>query len=370
MNEPKSLNKIDIIEHTYQQKHCVDGVSFVGYKDNDRLATDDDNALYTGLYLGAAAYRAATNKNESILGQFRQDDIDSVVGALEGVSLLTNVTGTPGALVRQVFPTWDSWDRIGYHPKKSLDDPDNSFGEKIREGRIYHGIFAEKKYAYTTKTTKDQISGILFGLTCAWYLVPQVRPAVAQIVKDLWNRMQDTDYSLRDHKNETFGTSAHELDEPLVLCLDSLYRAVVVGEGRTFGKRGSWFFHPFWNWVMTRHYNRWIQNTYSYNLNLILAHSLFLLKSENKCEKGIAQWTKTLYARITGDENPHFDILGRGRLTTASAENLERRINEPYHKGFCWSKDPDDWFDNESDKEGPGIDALLPYWMNRYSVNK
>ena len=277
--------------------------------------------------------------------------------------------------MRQVFPTWNSWERIGYHPLRSLTSAGNSYGTLIRDGRVYHGLYSspsgiEKSYAYTTKTTKDQISGILFGLTCAWYLVPQVRTTVTQIVKDLWNRMQVTGYSLRDHNNETFGTSAHELDAPLILCLDSLHRAVVVGEGRAVGKRNSWFFHPFWNWVMTRHYNRCVQNTYTYNLNLILAHSLFLLKSENKCEKGVDQWKNTLYSLVERDGNPHFDLLGTGQLTFASKKNLEYRINEPYHKGFCWSKDPKDWFDTESDKEGPGIDALLPYWMNRYSGNK
>ena len=70
---------------------------------------------------------------------------------------------------------------------------------------------------------------------------------------------------------------------------------------------------------------------------------------------------------VIDDGNPHFDLLGKLRLSVIGAEMIDRRIEDTYPKGFCWSRNPNEWFDGSSNhKEGPGIDALLPYWMNRY----
>jgi len=349
-------NEVDLFEKRYQENHCVDGVSFVVYK-NGRLATDDDNALFTGLYLAAAAFRYASTPHSD-------DNLNAVCNALDGISLLTSVSGTNGVLVRQAFPLENAWDRIGYDPVMSMV-PGNTFGQRIRDGYLFHGEYQGKEYAFLTRTTKDQITGILFGLTCAWYLVPPARDQIFIIVDDLWQRMNKTNYSLRDHTGNTHGTTAHMLDEPLKVCLKSLYKAVI---NRTAPKADSFFFNPFINWLMTLHYNRTIQGTYSYNLNLLMAHALLMLEPYHKCDVGVRQWRKRLHDMVAKDSNPHFDMLGVGHMTVGSVDALWRRINVPYHKGFCWSRDPEEWFgfSSSSDKVGPGIDVLLPYWMHQY----
>lgn len=336
-------------EERYIRNHSVDGVSFVAY-DTGRLATDDDNALFTGLQLGAMSLRALS------LGHDRYDLADD---AMSGIELLTRVSGTPGVLVRQAFPLEDSWNRIGYDPIMSLQGDTNTFGHRIREGRVYHGEYQSKEYAFLTKTTKDQITGVLFGLTFAG-MVPSLRERAGRVVVELWERMQETGYSLVDHAGNTHGTTAHELDEPLRLLLDALHLEHT-GEGDL---PSSWFFHPFWNWLMTLHYNRTIQNTYSYNLNLLVANSLSVLNHKN--ERGVRDWTRRVYRKVESDSNPHFDLLANLRMSPRSRVILERRMNDPYHKGFCWSRDPDEWFDKQSSKIGPGIDVMLPYWMDHY----
>jgi len=360
------------IENRYNQNHCVDGVSFVAYKDRvakDRLATDDDNALFTGLYLAAACYRAVARKIER--GSFLDSDLDAVFTALEGITLLTNVSGVPGVLVRQAFPLEHSWERIGYDPVKSLKSDGNTFGKRILEGRLYHGEFLGDEYAFLTKTTKDQITGVLFGLSVAFTYIEETRPIVSDIVSTLWRRMQTTDYSLMDHKNNTFGSTAHKLDEPLRFCLDTLYRATNPDSPYIPRYKNSWFFNKCVNWIMTLHYNRFIQNTYTYNLNLLIAHSLRILIGYHDQQDGVDYWIKRLYRKVENDHNPHFDILAKSEISTKGMENLSMRIENPYHKGFCWSRDPEEWFDgcDENAKIGPSIDALLPYWMNQYIDN-
>jgi len=343
------------IEKQYQAKHSVDGVSFVAYRDTNRLGTDDDNALLTGMYLGAASFRAAVRG-------ITEEDLEPIFDALEGISLLTNVTGVPGVLVRQAFPYENSWNRIGYDPVMSLTGG-NSFGEKLRRDYLYHGDFMGEEYVYLTKTTKDQMTGILFGLTCAHILIPEARDIVRDIVSAIWHRMKVTDYSLVDHTGRTHGTTAYKLDEPLRVCLNALYRASVNASAR---KPDSWFFKPCFNRIATLHYNRRIQNTYSYNLNLLMAHALLMLEPYHMCDKGVLKWRRILHNKVAGDENPHFDLLGQGYMSNGSVNNLWRRMSEPYHKGFCWSRDPEEWFGHESDKIGPSIDVILPMWMARY----
>jgi len=368
--EPDIQHTINNIESRYHRDHSVSGVSFVAYREppGNRLATDDDNALYTGLHLAAMSYRHQVFYIDRFRrpGQNSRDQsIAFVHDALDGIELLTTVTGTPGVLVRQVFPLDGAWARIGYDPVASLMGSGNTFGDRIREGRIYHGEFNGEDHVFLTKTTKDQISGVLFGLTCAWKFVPEVRWRVKEIVSDLWDRMQVTDYSLVDHRGNTHGTSAHKLDAPLRVCLDALYSAAV----KPYGDRpDSVFFNPCINWIMTLHYNRTIQNTYTYNLNLMIAHSLMLLNPFHDCGSGVRRWRDKLHSMVEHDNNPHFDLLaGHTQLSPASYNSLKRRINEPYYKGFCWSRDPDEWFGVYSDKIGPGIDAMLPYWMMRYN---
>ena len=229
-------DKLKEVEEQYQKFNQVHGVSFVALP-NWRYASDNDNALYTGMYLGAAAYRyagAPTAANQM-----------KVEAALEGIKLLTTVSGTPGVLARWAFPLRNSWELIGYHKIKSLESETNTFGQRIREGQMYE----RGEYAFQTKTTKDQISGVLFGLTAAWTFVPRVRPRVKQIVSDLAKRFDDTNWSLKDHEWKT-GTSAHKLDSPLKLIVKSLYAAT----HETGVPVKSWWFRFIW--LTTLHYNR------------------------------------------------------------------------------------------------------------------
>ncbi len=346
-----SKSRIEEIENQYQERHQVGGVSFVTLKMEPlRYGTDDDNAIYTGMYLAAASYRQACDPS--------QKNLDAVLGALAGLRLLTSVSGTPGVLARWAFPLENSFNLIGYDKEKSLLG-DNSYGDKIRMGILYEN----GDHAFITKTTKDQFSGVVFGLTVAFKLVPEAHDGVAEIVQDLITRLKETKWSLVDHEGRT-KTSAHKIDAPQKLILKSLHNATTGSKKR----ESSWFF-----WCVgltTIYYNRLITRTFSYNLNAMEAHSLFLLRDHHKEKKGVIKWVKKIHRMMKKDNSPYFDVMHKAvtgeKLSDASLGNLSKRIDQPYYKFFCWSKDPERWWVVNNNSDGPGIDTLLPYWMFIY----
>jgi hypothetical protein len=344
------------IEKRYQDKHQVDGISFVSIKQpdewGDRYATDDDNAVFTGMYLAAASYRYATTG--------KKEDLRAVMGALQGIRLLTNVSPVAGMLARWAFPLENAWDRIGYDPVMSLKSETNTYGQHIKSGRLYTG----KGYAFLTKTTRDQLSGVLFGLTAAFTHVREARPVVELIISSMYHRLKYTGWSLVDHAGKT-GTSAHKVDAAQRLVVKSLYNAATEN-----GKRERSMFMRF-IWFTTAHYNRIFTRTFSFSLNAMDAHSLFLLSDFHKEGKGTLRWIKRIQSFMKCDDNPHFDALyyaATGEpVSFRSKMNLHKRMRNNYPAFFSWQKDPDSWWGESETKEGPGIDALLPYWIIEHS---
>ena len=112
-----------------------------------RYATDDDNAIFSGMYLAAASYRYAVTQTPA--------DLIAAESALEGVYLLTHVSGTPGVVARWVFPLENAWDWIGYDRIKSVE-AENGWSRLIAKGQLYeHGDYAFYTRTAKTRTAKD-----------------------------------------------------------------------------------------------------------------------------------------------------------------------------------------------------------------------
>ena len=347
---------VDEIEANYQKKHQLEGISFVGIKQADdqpvRYSSDDDNAVFSGMYLATASYRFAARGTPA--------DLAAVKNAVSGIRLLTHVSGTPGVLARQAFPIEGAFDRQGYDSVKSLESAGNTYGQHILAGRLYE----HEGYAFLTKTTRDQLSGVLFGLTAAFTHVPEVRDDIKEIISALITRFRSTNWSLVDHAGKT-GTSAHKVDAPQKLVIKALHNAATGSDERA----GSLFLRFIW--LTTIHYNRIITRTFSFSLNAMDAHSLFLLSDFHKEKKGARNWIKRIHRFMRKDKNPYFDALYFASTGVEpdedSLNHLADRISSPiYPNFFSWQKDPDDWWVSSDRKTGPGIDAMLPYWMIRY----
>jgi len=80
--------------------------------------------------------------------------------------------------------------------------------------------------------------------------------------------------------------------------------------------------------------------------------------------------TRTPMDLAAGDDNPHFTALHIAwtgePMPMAAWPNLQRRAADSYHKFYSWEKDPEQWWHEAQETEGPGLDVLLPYWTLRY----
>ncbi|MCP4035319.1 MAG: hypothetical protein GY733_00150 [bacterium] len=351
------LPVVTALEAKYQRDHQVDGVTFVAVKQSPgtalRYATDADNAIFTGMMLAAASYRYGTRRSP--------EDLVAVESALEGVHLLTHVSGIPGVLARWAFPLANAWEQIGYDRLASVE-VGNWWAGILEQGQLYeHG-----GYGFHTRTTKDQLCGIVFGLAVAHTVVdvPRVRVRIAEIVAVLTTRLQQTGWSLRDQSGQT-GTNAHRVDAPLRLALEALQHATL---GRSGDRPSSKFFAMLP--LSTAYYNRFITRTFAWNLNAMNAHTLMVLDDHHREGRGVRRWEEKIWRFMATDDNPHFaalHIAWTGEpMPRAAWKNLQMRAAHNYYKFFAWEKDPDQWWHDEQKTEGPGLDVLLPYWTMRH----
>ena len=118
-----------------------------------------DAAIWTGHYLAAEAFRYNVTRSEEAL-----DNVKVTVG---GIATLLNVTGTD-VLARCFVP---------------MNSP---YASAITQEEARHGIYANARagYYWVGNTSRDQYSGVFFGLATAYDLVdsPDVRLAIAPIV--------------------------------------------------------------------------------------------------------------------------------------------------------------------------------------------
>lgn len=327
---------------SYTENHQVDGIPFTRH-DHGLYWTDDDNALYAGIQLGAMAYRYAADPSA--------DKLEAIRMSLRGISLLTTVTGTRGVLVRRVMPSRMS-SRFG------LDYP-------LSEGNYWYDRPLESRDGYTflLKTTKDQVTGVLFGLSVCRKLLAgvdaQIDDSVTTIIRDLYNAITERKWSLRDHNWKTHGTSAHKLDAPLRLNLEALAYSIGHIEDRPH--------QPWFNYVgvMTIHYNTLIQNAYSHGLNAVTAHSLDILSDHHKEANGVKQWMHKINWTIASEHNPFWELLLNGTTTEEGDERLDALADEPYTRFFIWNKYRAEITQREL-TTGPQIDYMVAGYMREY----
>ncbi len=351
------MPSVTSLASAFREHHLVDGVAFVANEPvgaaKPRFASDGDNAIFTGLALGAAAYRYGVRRTPA--------DLDAVRTLLQGIHELTHACGVPGVLARTTFPRNRAWDDFGYARDRQTA-PDNQWRRRTARGQVYE----TEDRVYYTKATRDQLTGAVFGLAVTHAVIEheEIRHRVAAIASALARRLRETAGSLIDHEGRT-GTNAHQIDAPLRLAVEALERATRAEQD---AKPTNAFFDA--TRLRTAYYNRWFMRTFVFNLHMLNAHTLLVLREHHRDEVGVRRWQNRLWSLVQDDENPHFAALhfaATGVPPSAKAlANLRRRAEESYPGFFAWEKDPDDWWGSARKVRGPGIDVLLPYWMLRY----
>ena len=328
--------------HRIQQMRNLgdNGIVFVANPPNSgtRFGSDNDTALITGMRLAQACLGEA-------------EEWADLTVAMRAVETLLKVTGTAGVLARTAFRARLAWENHGWKSDLS-DHPGNTWATRPS---MYVRRYNGEDWVFQTKTTRDQLTGILFGLTHASFR-PEVRAACAIQVDNLYHRMMETNWSLEDHEGRS-GTSAGIVDRPQRLILRALQAKLNGGKK----PKELWFRFVC---LMTAHYNRQVQATYSYNLNMMDALSLCMLKDWHHEESGVRQWHKRLYSKVRDDHNPWFDAMNYAvtgnQIHDESWINFLRGTQADFRNTFRWSKSPEDWELGKSGGYGPLVDTLLP----------
>ncbi len=224
-----------MLEANYQAYHCVNGIIWEAwYADGSDAqpsyyGTGGDSAIFSGFYLAGAVYRFLTTRSPG--------DLAAVYEAARGLHILTHVSGIPGVIARCAFPTaqasqWhypEAWqDRIasGYVYKSPCDIPD------IGNPSTYY-----PQMIYYTRATRDQLTGILYGIGVALAeldphdysvetagTVQKIRDILHEVIRALWGRLETTGFMIKDHTGAT-GSSAIMVSGLLKAQVLAVYRA-------------------------------------------------------------------------------------------------------------------------------------------------
>ncbi|HUQ82948.1 MAG TPA: hypothetical protein VM076_17485 [Gemmatimonadaceae bacterium] len=352
-------------------------LSSLGY---DRAA---DAATWTGHYLAAESFRYAVAASAPGLDNIRRA-VDAIVRLVD----VTGLDGDPNVLARFAVPVGDQ------------------YADAIMAGEAKHGDFVGTaygvQYRWLGNTSRDQYSGVFFGLAVAYDLVPEVRPQVQPLVARLldfllrtgWNVVMpngttSTTFVGRADQQLTFLQIARHIDPAKYGKLYTDFRAKSAGSVGT----------PITYECLDPH-----GSYYKFNLDHINLYNLIRLEEPSSTYRSKYVSAFNTLRNCTGaHQNAHFNMIDRAVRGTANATRdaetmrllglwLQRRrrdyptdvsakypscgsnrsctpvaIDERVNTDFLWQRSP---FTVTGGKYGTqetaGVDYILPYWMARY----
>ncbi len=155
-----------------------------------------DSAIWTGHYLAAEAYRYAVTRSPEARA--------NVMEALNGIRKLVDVTGAD-VLARCAVPVDSPW-ASGIISEESIHG-------------IRYGVVDGITYAWAGDTSRDQYSGVFFGLTATWNLIPEteVQGWVSTLATRMLNRLQQDNWLVRMPEGEITTTFIVRPDQQLSL---------------------------------------------------------------------------------------------------------------------------------------------------------
>jgi hypothetical protein len=349
------------------------------YSEVVSYARAGDSALWTGHYLAAEAFRYQVTGDSSAL--------DNAWRALRGIHTLLDITGS-GLLARCALPVSSPY----------------AAAIQAEEGRhgIYYASVAGEPYFWIGNTSRDQYSGVMFGLSVAFDMIndpdmkSMIRSDVTRILNYLlargWNVVMpdgsiSTTFVHRPDQKLTFLQIGRRVDPSRFSALYSLNRflyASAVGLPiyvDNADEHGSYFkfnlnYINLYNLVRLEadgsSYKRSYMNAYD-ALRTRTAHHgnayFNMVDRELKGPDGVRD-NDTVAMLQVWLQRPRRDywLDWRGEYSACGDDNacnpipVERRINTD----FLWQRSPFLLFGGGfGTRETPGIDYILPYWMAR-----
>jgi hypothetical protein len=337
-----------------------------------------DNAIWTGHYLAAEATRYSVTGSPDALANAKK--------ALHGITALIDVTKTD-VLARFLIP-------------RSSPYADAILAEEAHEG-IYESTYDNQPYAWLGGTSRDQYSGVFFGLGVAYDMIGDgiVRAEIRQdvnrlltnLLRNAWSvKMPDGSYSTtflqRPDQQLSFLQVGRHVDPWRWTLVYQAFRAadaaLVQAPIRTECQ------DPYGSY-------------YKFNLDHINFYNLIRLEPPGSFRTLYLQAFAILRACTGTHQNAHFNMIERGLLGPDDLRDTEtvnlltlwlqrpRRdyyvdntgkypqcgayacapipVDHRYTTDFLWQRNPFQLAGGGAGTiETPGVDYILPYWMARY----
>jgi len=350
-----------------------------GYSQIVSYSRAGDSALWTGHYLAAEAFRYQVTGSVEALENVRR--------ALRGVSALLDITGTD-VLARCLVPA------------------DSPYASAIQQEEARHGIFyntiAGRTYFWIGNTSRDQYSGVVFGLSVAFDVVDQAdvrevaRQDLTRILNYLifhgWNVVMpdgriSTTFAGRPDQQLSFLQVGRRIDPQRFGRIYTLYRSV---------------YAPFVSLPISFDNIDDHNHYFKFNLNYINLFDLIRLEEPGSpYRQGYLNAYNMLRRRTEQHGDAHFNMVDRalrGMDSNRDAETatlLELWLQRPrrdywidlrgtypacggdracspipdnrrVNTDFLWQRSPFLLFGGGSGTiETAAIDYILPYWMAR-----
>jgi hypothetical protein len=360
------------------------GTTLVGF------ARAGDSAIWTGHYLAAEAFRYKVTRAPQALANVRR--------TLDGLRSLVNVTGTD-LLARCLFP-------------EESEFANSIIKEECRHG-VFKTVFEGKDTVWIGNTSRDQYSGVFFGLGVAFDVVEaeDVRTTVRGLVtrlldyllKHLWNVVMP-EGALEDCPGRPISTLFVGRPEQQLNFLQ-IGRHVDPARFESKYKNFRRFFGPFTSSQIRLEVLDPHGSYFKFNLASVNLYNLIRL--EEKRSRSLRHYREAyaiLRNTTKGHGNAHFNMIDREingpdaardaetialleawlkrptrddfidlRSTHAACPPPDDRacqpiaVEERVRTDFLWQRSPFLLFGGGAGTiEGNGIDFILPYWMARH----
>jgi hypothetical protein len=376
----------DAISTNIQQRHLPHGLildPIFAAPESDEIAGyahGGDAAIWTGHYLAAESFRYNVTRLPAALANVKR--------ALAGLRLLADITGN-GLLARCAFPA--NWPYAA------------SVIEEERRHGIYYRALNRESYVWIGNTSRDQYSGVFFGLGVAYDFVEdqQVRNEVKYIVTRLLDYLLDNAWFVTMPGGEISTVFTGHPEQRLSFLavgrrvntdfatdysVARFFSAGVVGSAIVFE-------------VLEPH-----TSYFKFNLATINLYNLIRLESSSLYRNRYLRTYDTLRNTTDDHGNAHFNLVDRALKGAQAARDAATRAmlddwlkrpsrdlwrdwrGDPRYPAcgedracqplpivdrictdFLWQRSPFLLYGGGAGKiEGAGIDYLLPYWMARY----
>jgi uncharacterized protein (TIGR03437 family) len=334
-----------------------------------------DSALWTGHYLAAEAFRYKVTGS--------QDAFANIKAAIAGIKSLADVTGN-NLLARCIVP---------------LGSP---YAQSIMSEEMPNGIHTNDPWFWVGNTSRDEYSGVLFGLAVAYDMVTDsaVRTSISNLVTLLVDFVKGHNWSVLMPDGSYSTTFLLRPDQQLTLL--QIGRHVNSGHFSTDYDIQKVLLSvtvpaPIGVDVQSN------DSYFKFNLDYINFYNLIRLESGGVFKDLYNAGYSILRNHTRDQQNAHFNMIDRelnGTDATRDAETitlldqwLQRPKRDPYVRlegvlpscnnpdeacspvpvpqrpttDFLWQRDPFNLMGGGYGTiEGAGIDYILPYWMARY----